>query len=90
MEYAIPQTNFIQDKKIHICQKPLELIKKLIIPTTKQNDLILDCFSGSGTTAVACQQLNRKFIGCEIDKKYYDIAMNRIKENSLQQNLFYL
>jgi DNA modification methylase len=85
-EYAIPQTNFIKDKKLHICQKPLELIKTLIIPTTIENDIVLDCFMGSGTTAIASLELNRKFLGCEANKEYFDIANNRIENLLKKQN----
>ena len=62
----------------HPTIKPLELVKKHIINSTKEGDVVLDCFMGSGTTGVACKQLGRDFIGIEIDKKYYDIAVDRI------------
>jgi DNA modification methylase len=45
---------------------------------SKENDIIFDGFMGSGTTGVACKQLNRKFIGIELDEKYFEIAQNRI------------
>jgi len=66
--------------RIHPTQKPLELIKELIKITTKKGDLVLDPFMGSGTTAVACRQLNRDFIGFEIDKEYCSKANERLKE----------
>ena len=47
---------------------------------TKDNDLILDPFIGSGSTAVACLQLNRRFIGFEIEEKYYKIALARVQK----------
>jgi site-specific DNA-methyltransferase (adenine-specific) len=49
---------------------------------------VLDCFMGSGTTAIACQNTNRNFIGCEISKEYYDKAVLRIKQNQKPQRLF--
>ncbi|MBM2814990.1 MAG: methylase domain protein [Ignavibacteria bacterium] len=64
--------------KIHEAQKPLELIEFLIKLTTKENQIILDPFMGSATTAHASLKLNRKFIGFEISKEYYDKAINRI------------
>ena len=56
---------------------PLALPETCILLSTKENDVVLDCFMGSGTTAVACQKLNRDFIGIELEKKYYDIAVER-------------
>lgn len=64
----------------HPTQKPLDLIKKLLKISSNQNDLVLDSFMGSGTTAVACKQLNRNFIGYEISKEYCDIANKRLKD----------
>ena len=72
----------IKDKKLyeHPTIKPLELIRKLIRNSSKENDIVLDCFLGSGTTAVACILENRNYIGFEINKKYYDTALKRIAE----------
>ncbi len=72
----------VEDKKKyqHPTIKPLELIRRLIRNSSKENDLVLDCFLGSGTTAVACVLENRKYIGFEINKKYFDIANKRILE----------
>ena len=72
----------VEDKKKyqHPTIKPLELIRRLIRNSSKENDLVLDCFLGSGTTAVACILANRKYIGFEINKKYFDIANKRILE----------
>jgi site-specific DNA-methyltransferase (adenine-specific) len=50
----------------------------LIKNSSKEGDLVMDPFVGVGATALACQNLNRNFIGCEIDKKYYDTAMERL------------
>lgn len=70
----------VKDKKLygHPTIKPLELIRKMVRNSTKENDVVLDCFLGSGTTAVASILENRKYIGFEINKKYYDIALKRI------------
>lgn len=69
-----------QDKDLygHPTIKPIELVKKHLLHSTNKDDVVLDCFMGSGTTAVACKELNRNFIGFEIDKKYYEIACDRI------------
>lgn len=67
-----------KDKFEHPTIKPLEIIKNLIINSSNENDIVLDPFIGSGTTAVAAKELNRRFLGFEINKKYYDIACNRL------------
>ena len=68
------------DKELykHPTIKPLQIIKNLIINSTKENDIVLDCFCGSGTTCVAAKELNRRFIGIEIDKEYWKIANDRL------------
>lgn len=73
-----------KDKKLynHPTIKPLELIKKFITNHTDENDLILDTYSGSFTTSVACEEMQRRSIGIELEKKYCDIGIKRL--NSLQ------
>lgn len=63
---------------VHPTQKPVELMEYLIKTYTSENELVLDFTMGSGTTGVACKNLNRSFIGIEIEKKYFDIANDRI------------
>jgi len=70
--------------KLHPTQKPLKLIKKLIVDFTNPGDTILDPFMGSGTTGVACVQTGRNFIGIEIDPGYFEIAKKRIAQAQLQ------
>ncbi len=62
----------------HPTVKPIKLIEYLIKLTTRENQVVLDPFLGSGTTAVACKRINRRFIGIEINEEYYNIAINRI------------
>ena len=78
----------IKDKQKygHPTIKPLPLIRKLIRNSSNENDVVLDCFIGSGTTAVASILENRKFIGFEINKKYYDIALKRISETNKEDD----
>jgi site-specific DNA-methyltransferase (adenine-specific) len=76
------------DMPNHPSPKPIEYMTKLIERTTNEGDIILDPFMGSGTTGVACVQLNRSFIGIEIDPNYFAIAERRIKEAQMQPNLF--
>jgi site-specific DNA-methyltransferase (adenine-specific) len=68
------------DRGEHPTQKPLELMKYFIKTYSKQSDTILDPFMGSGTTGVACKELGRKFIGIEIEPKYFEIAQRRINQ----------
>jgi DNA modification methylase len=64
--------------RCHPTQKPLRLFEKLIQKHSNEEDVVLDCFLGSGTTALACKNTNRRFIGCEIDSDYYEKALERI------------
>ena len=64
----------------HPTQKPVALLEYLIKTYTNEGDLVLDNTMGSGSTGVACVNTNRAFIGIELEKKYYDIAHNRIRE----------
>ena len=64
--------------KFHPTQKPVALFEYLIKTYTNEGDLVLDNCMGSGTTGVACKNLNRNFIGIELDETYYDIAKKRI------------
>ena len=77
--YSSPINKRDKDKFGHPTIKPLELVKRHLLHTTQPNDIILDPFMGSGTTAVACQEIGRQFIGMEIDKKYHKIAVDRLQ-----------
>lgn len=69
--------------KFHPTQKPIDIISKMIKNSSKENDVILDMFLGSGTTAVACKQLKRNFIGIEISPEYCKIAEQRLRQGIL-------
>ena len=64
----------------HPTQKPVYVMKWLLERLTNEGDLILDPFMGSGSTGVACKELNRRFIGIELDEKYFNIAQERINK----------
>ncbi len=70
-----------QREGLHPTQKPVALFEYLIKTYTNEGDLVLDNCMGSGTTAVACINTNRNYIGFEIDKNYYETAMKRISKN---------
>lgn len=67
-------------RRYHPTQKNLKMIEYLIKIHTNENDVVLDPFMGSGTTRVACMNLNRRFMGIELDESYFNIAKNRIEE----------
>ena len=67
-------------RKYHPTQKPVNMFQELILASTKEGDVILDPFIGSGTTAIAAIREKRHFIGMELNKEYYDIAIKRVKD----------
>jgi DNA modification methylase len=77
--YYVTQSNKKDKKQFgHPTIKPLNIVQNLITNSSREDDTILDLFMGSGTTGVACLNTNRKFIGMEVEKDYFDIAVNRI------------
>lgn len=73
--------------KFHPTQKPVALMEYLVKTYTNEGDTVLDFTMGSGTTGVACKNLNRNFIGIELDDKYFEIAKTRIEQTG--NSLFY-
>ena len=73
-----------EDKKLysHPTIKPLNIIENLVINSSLQGGVVLDCFMGSGTTGVACKKLGRRFIGCEINEEYFKTAERRINDTN--------
>ena len=91
-KYYISEINK-KDKDLygHPTIKPLEVVKNHISNSTKEGDVVLDCFMGSGTTAVACKELGRNYIGFELNPEYYQIAIDRVngitqKDRKLKEN----
>lgn len=76
------------EPRIHPTQKPVILFEKILVDYSKENDIVLDCFSGSGTTAVACHNLHRRFICIEKDPEYYRASCERLDFAQRQQVLF--
>jgi site-specific DNA-methyltransferase (adenine-specific) len=77
--YPYQDIKFKKEKGLHPTQKPVALLEYLIRTYTLENETILDFTMGSGSTGVACKNLNRNFIGIEKDDKYFDIAKKRIE-----------
>ena len=78
LNYSVPHP------PIHSTQKPVSLMEYLIKTYTNKNETVLDFTMGSGTTGVACKNLNRNFIGIELDKNYFEIAKKRIEETPIK------
>lgn len=74
-------------KTIHPTQKPVDLLEYLIKTYTNENEIVLDNCMGSGSTGVACLNTNRNFIGIELDDKYFDISVERIKKHIKENNI---
>lgn len=72
--------DFYEEKRYHPTQKPIKLIKRLIYASSNKGDIVLDPFVGSGSTPVAAVQLERNFLGFEVEKDYYEAAVQRIDE----------
>lgn len=87
-EYISKYTNYpttiwkfaSEGKTIHPTQKPIPLMEEIVKTFSNEEDLVLDCCMGSGSTGVACLNTNRKFIGIELDEKYFNIAKERIEK----------
>ena len=86
-KYKVIQQGFITEEKerYHPTQKPVHLFRQ-IIEDYSEDGIIFDPFLGGGTTALACKQIGRDFIGCEISKEFYDIANERL--NAVTKSLF--
>lgn len=72
-------------RKIHPTQKNVDLFEELIIDNTNENEIVFDPFMGSGTTGVACLNINRKFVGVELDENYFNLAKERIEQTKNEQ-----
>jgi len=66
--------------KRHPSEKPIELMERLILNSTDIGGVVLDPFLGVGTTAIACKNINRKYIGVELDKEYFSLALQRVED----------
>ena len=77
------KSNISKEEIYHITQKPQKVIRILLNNHSSKKDIVLDCFLGSGTTAVACKQLGRKCLGIEISPEYVKIAKKRLQQEVL-------
>ena len=77
---TVHQFNNIIGNKTHPCEKPVDLLKFYISNSSNEGDIVFDPFSGTGSTLVAAKELNRQWLGYEIDGEYYNIALNKLTE----------
>lgn len=82
-EFSSPSSK----ERIHPTEKPLALLRRLILIHSNENDLILDCFSGSGSTGIASLKENRNFLSCEIDEEFFEKSSLRIENFKSQTKL---
>ncbi len=80
--------DFYSEKRYHPTQKPLKLISRLILASSNEGDIVLDPFSGAGSTQLSSIRLGRKYIGIELDENYFKIANQRIKEEEVFLNFY--
>lgn len=74
--------------RIHPTQKPTKLVERMVLASSNSGDVVLDPFMGSGTAGVICKQINREFIGIELDPQYFELAKQRIESSVHQIPLF--
>lgn len=84
---SVQKFNSISEKGQHPTQKPVALMEYLIKTYTNESETVLDFTMGSGSTGVACKNLNRDFIGIEKEEKYYNMAKERIENHKTELNL---
>lgn len=78
--------NFYSEKpRIHPTQKPITLIERIILASSNKNDIVLDPFMGSGTTALVCKKTHRNYIGFEIDCDYYNSSLDRLDKDQVHK-----
>ncbi len=86
--WYIPLTPLSEKKQgKHPTQKPIELLKRIILSSTDEGDLVLDPFNGSGTTGVVAQMLNRKYVGIDLEEEYLNVTTRRLQQVQPQKKI---
>lgn len=80
LKYPIKKLKDENGKNLHNTEKPIDLMKVLIENSSNENDIIFEPFMGIGATILAAKELNRRYIGCEIDREYFDISVRRLND----------
>ena len=78
--HSVWNYNMAKRNAIHITPKPIELLKNIILHTTDEGDIVLDCFAGSGSIGIACKETNRKVIMIEKEETYCDYIVKTINK----------
>lgn len=88
--YSSPINNNDKQNFKHPTIKPIQMVKNHLLNLTKPNDIVLDCFLGSGTTAVACKDIGRHYLGFEISPRWFKVAQDRLNKTDAngQMSLF--
>ena len=86
--YPLTVQKFQTDRGLHPTQKPVALFEYLIKTYTNKGETVLDNCMGSGTTAIACMNTERNYIGFELDNTYYEMSLDRIKNHTMQTDIF--
>ena len=84
--YATPLNQKEKKQFNHPTVKPINIIHNFIVNSSQENEIVLDCFMGSGSTGVACINTNRKFIGIELDPTYFETAKKRLEEAEVKKH----
>lgn len=84
LSIPLKRNKYNNGKNIHDSEKPVSLMELLIENSSNEGEVVLEPFLGSGTTAIACKNLNRRCIGIEIDETYYNIAKKRVEQHKQQ------
>lgn len=84
--YATPLNQKEKKQFNHPTVKPINIIQNFIVNSSQENEIVLDCFMGSGSTGVACINTNRKFIGIELDPTYFETAKKRLEEAEVKKH----
>ena len=85
-DHSVWNYDLDSSKDVHSTPKPLDLLKNIILHTTDPDDIVLDCFAGTGSTGVACLQTNRKCILVEREETFIEVIENNIKKHSINTN----
>lgn len=80
LQFKNKKTKGDDGKNIHDTEKPVDMLELIISNSSNEGDVVLDPFMGSGSTGVACKNLNRKFIGIELDNDYFNVSVKRMEE----------
>ena len=80
--------DFYKEKRYHPTQKPLKLINRLVLASSNEGDLVVDPFSGAGSTQLVAIKQNRHYLGYELDYQYFTVAQQRINEEQASINFF--